>query len=125
MSKIIRHKTRVAKIPEGEHLATIDCIELRYDVPTPFGIKDQIEVGYRIGDEVLKKTYTQSLYEKSSFSQVVLATMGTPPPVGEDFDVDSLLDLSCKVTVEHRTAETGSVWETVVQVASASDQGRN
>ena len=124
MAQIIRKKIRAAKVPEGIHPAVIRTVTLRDNVETPYGIKDLIDVEYQVGDEFLIRSYTQSLHEKSAFFQVVLAVLGNLPYSDEEFDVDQLIDMPCKIHVEHRVKENGGVWENIVTVSPTHSRTR-
>lgn len=123
MPQIIKRKNREAKVAEGVHPATIRNVTLRSDVETPFGVKDLVVVEYQVDEEFLVRSYTQSLHEMSAFAQVVVATLGQLPYTEDGFDVDELVDLPCKVHVEHRVGKNGGVWEYVTRVSSAHTRG--
>jgi len=116
-STIIRRSVRQPKLDVGVYDAVITSVEPLDGVETRFGVRDQIVVKFDVDGISVRKRYNRSLHPKSSLHELICELAGD---VGNEFDVAELEGKPCRVTIVHRTTDTGDVWENVDRVMKPS-----
>jgi len=116
MALIVRRKLHEARLSEDWHEAEIADVTAEYNKVTPFGVKDQATIIFRVGEVELRMRCTLSLGKKAKLYGLITEITGQEP--GKEFDLEELIGMSCKVLVSHREMESGDVWENIDRVKS-------
>lgn len=114
MSIPLNRELHEPRLEEGEHTAAIREVEERTGVQTAFGEKDQIVITFDVEGVALLRRYTKSMFPKSNLYKLI-STLAHDFD-GFSFDAEDLVDMPCRVVVEHvRNEETG-VWDNITNV---------
>ena len=102
---IIKQKPREL-LPEGQYPVTITEVKDLGIVDSPFGKKHQLYVVFTTQTgKSIRKYYTASTHEKSTFYKDVKAITGKAP--GKEFNTDTLLNLNLGVIIQHEDGKDG------------------
>lgn len=115
------------KTPNVVNAVCVDVVELGMQ-PTPWGDKPKIKVVFETdhvndyGERViLTRTYTASLYEKSSlYKDLVTWGIYDPRAACNEIDSSCLRDESAKLTLKAKVTEDGGVFHQIVKVEPAN-----
>ena len=117
MSTLIRRSVRQPKLAAGVYDAFIESVVPVDGVETRFGVRDQIVVTFEVDGISVRKRYNRSLHPKSFLYELIFELAGD---VGKEFEATELEGKPCRVTIVHRTTDTGDVWENVDRVMKPS-----
>lgn len=120
MSTLVKRKVHEPSIAEGWHNATIDSVKAEYGVTTNYGVKDRATIEFEVGGTYLKLRCTLSLNPKSKLYGVIAELAGGAP--GEEYDLEDLVGLRCRVLVSHYESDSGDVWENIDKVKAIGRQ---
>ncbi|MBL5766576.1 hypothetical protein B5V88_05390 [Heyndrickxia sporothermodurans] len=108
---------RTAKVPEGIYDYNIDEIDVRENVQTQYGLKDQYVITFSLYSEVTEQVTKLSLpYNISSNQQSVLMMfLGAFKQVfkGQRITMGHLIGLTGQARVHHVTSEAGNIFEKI------------
>ena len=116
-STLIRRSVRQPRLDAGVYDAVIESVLPVDGVETRFGVRDQIVVKFDVNGTSVRKPYNRSLHPKSALYELIFELVGD---VGKEFDVAELEGKPCRVTIVHRTTDSGDVWENVDRVMKPS-----
>lgn len=118
MPRIITREPMTSPVPAGMYGAAIADIEEAFEVETPWGEKDQLIVSFELdapgGPFTLRKRYNRSIHEKSGFYKLVASVTGKPP--SNEFDIDNLVGVDCRLVVTHAKDDNGNTWARIESV---------
>lgn len=108
---------RTAKVPEGIYDYNIDEIDVRENVQTQYGLKDQYVITFSLYSEVTEQVTKLSLpYNISSNQQSALMMfLGAFKQVfkGQRITMGHLISLTGQARVHHVTSEAGNIFEKI------------
>lgn len=108
---------RIAKIPEGTYEYQIEEINVRENVETQYGLKDQYVITFALYSEVTEQVtrvsipYNISSNPKSALMMFLNAFKETFR--GKMIKIGSLVDLTGQARIHHMVSENGNVFEKI------------
>ncbi|PMD07605.1 hypothetical protein CJ194_23680 [Priestia megaterium] len=123
MERVISFKSdsisiqRIAKIPEGTYEYQIEEINVRENVETQYGLKDQYVITFALYSEVTEQVTRVSIpYNISSNQQSALMTFLNAFKEtfrGQMITIGSLVELTGQARIHHMVSENGNVFEKI------------
>ncbi|MEG8979325.1 hypothetical protein U8Y98_21715 [Priestia megaterium] len=108
---------RIAKIPEGTYEYQIEEINVRENVETQYGLKDQYVITFALYSEVTEQVTRVSIpYNISSNQQSALMMFLNAFKEtfrGQMITIGSLVDLTGQARIHHMVFENGNVFEKI------------